>query len=229
MITLLHGDDTANSRKTYADMKAGYADTITFDGDSVTLTDLTQELAGGGLFVEEKHVFIEQLLGKKKSPIEKEAFITLINKYGQTSTVVLWEAKEIDKKTLSIFSKAQNRLFKLPQTLFTLMDALKPNNASQLLDLFHKTIETTEEELVFFMLIRQIRLLLALSDPKTLIEETKRIAPWQKGKLQQQASLFSKEKLLSLHRKLFEIERNMKTGGLSMSLSSTIDIFLTEV
>lgn len=229
MIYLLHGDDTAASRKAYGELKKSYPDAITFDGETVTLTDLTQELSGGGLFSEERHVFLEQVLTKKKSPSEKEAFINLINASGKESTIVLWEAKEIDKKILSSFSSTQNRLFKLPQTLFALLDGIKPHNSTQLLDLFHKTTEATEEELVFFMLVRQVRLLLALHDKEALIEETKRIAPWQRGKLQKQASFFSKEELISFHQKLFEIEKCMKTGSLSMSLSSTIDFFLAGV
>lgn len=229
MITLLHGDDTAASRKTYSELKKQYSDAVTFDGENVSITDMTQVLSGGGLFSEEKHVFLEQLLTKKKSPTEKEAFVNLLNSSGKESIIVLWEPKEVDKKTLTSFSGAQNRLFKLPQTLFAFLDAIKPHNNVQLVDLFRKTIEATEEELVFFMLVRQIRLLLALNGKEAMIEETKRMAPWQRGKLQKQASLFSQEQLISLHHKLFEIEKCMKTGSLSMSLSSTIDFFLAEI
>ncbi len=229
MVILLHGDDTAHSRKVYGELKKTHPDAITFDGDAVTLTDLTQELAGGGLFAEEKHVFLEQLLTKKKSASEKEAFIELLNNTGNDSTIVLWESKEIDKKTVALFSHVQDRVHKLPQTLFALMDALYPNNTSQLLDLYHRTVEVTEEELIFFMLVRQVRLLLSFSESQTSIDEAKRIAPWQKGKVQKQSSLFSKQQLILLHQKLFEIEKGMKTGSLSLSLRSTIDIFLTEV
>ena len=229
MIILLHGDDTANSRKVYGELKKSYPAVVTFDGENVTLTDLTQELSGGGLFSEERHVFLEQLLTKKKSPSEKEAFIHLLNTSDKDTSIILWEGKEIDKKTFSLLPNSQNRLFKLPQTLFALLDALRPGNGSQLVSLFHQTIEVTEEELVFFMLVRQVRLLLALSEKGISIEETKRIAPWQAGKLQKQSSLFSKDELLTLHQKLFEIEKGMKTGSLAASLSSTIDFFLTEV
>jgi DNA polymerase III delta subunit len=229
MIILLHGDDTANSRKAYGELKKTYPNSVTFEGDAVTLTDLTQELSGGGLFSEEKHVFLEQLLSKKKAAAEREAIIALLTSSGKESVIVLWESKEIDKKTLSFFPQAQNRVFKLPQTLFALLDAMKPRNTTTLIDLFHKTIEATEEELAFFMLVRQVRLLLALSNPQATIDETKRMTPWQRGKLQKQATYFSKEQLILLYKKLFEIEKGMKTGTLSMSLSSTIDIFLTEV
>lgn len=229
MITLLHGDDTAASRKEYGEIRKKYLDGIIFDGDTITLTDLTQELQGGGLFSDEKQVFIEQLLTKKKSPLEKDAFIKLLAAHESDAIITLWEGREVDKKTVAAFPKVQNKLFKLPQTLFALLDALRPNNTVQLLDLFHKTTSTTEVELVFFMLVRQFRLLLAFSERGTIIEETKRVASWQQGKLQKQASLFSKNELKTLHKKLFEIEKNMKVGNLSMSLSSTIDIFLAEV
>jgi hypothetical protein len=61
------------------------------------------------------------------------------------------------------------------------------------------------------------------------IDETKRMAPWQKGKFIKQANLFSQEHLTSLYQKLYQIESGMKTGGNALTLSDTIDIFLTEI
>ena len=84
--------------------------------------------------------------------------------------------------------------------------------------------------MVFFMLIRQFRLLLALREKSTVhIDEVKRLAPWQMGKLQKQALLFSPEKLVFLYSQLADIDANHKIGKLSLPLDSTIDIFLLEI
>ena len=112
------------------------------------------------------------------------------------------------------------------------MDSIKPGNGPQLVKLFHQTLETAEIEIIFFMLIRQLRLLLALSEKEETpesIDEIKKMAPWQKGKLHNQAAFFTQEQLLTLYQKLFVIEVGQKTGGLSSSLTSTIDFFLFEV
>jgi len=119
-----------------------------------------------------------------------------------------------------------------------------------LISLFHQTIETTEIEMVFFMLIRQIRLLLALSQTRhsgeeerrlqnpdsgrarmteNEIDELKKMAPWQKSKLEKQASLFPQEQLIVFYQKLFTIEVGQKTGTLTAPLVSTIDFLLLEV
>ena len=78
------------------------------------------------------------------------------------------------------------------------------------------------------MLVRQFRLLMAIKS-NAEIDETKRMAPWQKGKMIKQAEGFSDEKLMDLYQKLYVIESGMKTGGNTLSLSDTIDIFLTEI
>ncbi len=84
--------------------------------------------------------------------------------------------------------------------------------------------------MVFFMMIRQIRMLLGLIEPTAdAIDEVKRMAPWQKSKLQQQADRFEIAELKSLYSKLFEIEKAMKTGNLSMTLPETIDFLLLDI
>src|SRR6185437_11189988 len=127
------------------------------------------------------------------------------------------------------------KLYKLPQTLFQLLDAIQPGNNKTLIKLFHQTIDTTETEMVFFMLIRQFRILLGIKpvqpqglnsfEPQgnNLIDELKRMQPWQKTKLEQQANKFELSHLLNLYDKLFQIEVGQKTGGLTSPLVSTID------
>ena len=80
------------------------------------------------------------------------------------------------------------------------------------------------------MLVRQIRILLALSEKSSeQIDEVKRLAPWQLNKLQRQAVSFTPSQLIDLHTQLFEIDRDMKTGELSTPLSTTIDILLLSI
>lgn len=238
MITLIHGTDIVASRKFFLDEKEKYPDAPIFDGEKITLTDLAQIFDGGGLFEEQKTIFIERLFNRKKgrkikTDTTKSDFELLVEylEKQKNHTIFLWEGKELEKSGLLAIKTAVPRVFKLPQTLFALLDSIKPGNGKHLIKLFHQTIETTDPEMIFFMLIRQIRLLLALSDTETeqAIDEVKRLAPWQKTKLQQQANLFDTNQLKDLYNNLFSLELGQKTGTLSNSILTSIDFLLLEI
>lgn len=254
MLTIIHGSDTALSRKYFLEEKQKIKDAILLDADGVDLTSLAQIFDGGGLFGETKSLFVEQFITKRKKYADYENITTKLEDYGLEHTIILWEGKELDRSTLNRLKKATVRIFKLPQTLFQLLDSLAPNNGKLLIKLFHETIKNSETEMIFFMLVRQIRILLALSNQMSLretqrrsnpqeiatlpsvtrndenpIDEIKRLAPWQKSKLEKQASQFKPEQLLILYNKLFKLEVGQKTGTLSLPLDSAIDFLLIEV
>jgi hypothetical protein len=254
MLTLIHGSDTALSRKYFLEEKEKMKDAVLLEADGVNLTDLAQIFEGGGLFGETKYLFIEQLLTKKKKSADLTSILTYLEKNAGEHTIIIWEGKELDRSSLTLLKTATVKIFKLPQTLFQFLDAFVPENGKTLIKLFHQTIETSEAEMVFFMIVRQVRILLALSPHMSLreaqprsnpneiamlpsvtrnddnqIEELKRLAPWQKSKLEKQANQFKPESLLNLYDKLFQLEVGQKTGTLTMPLASAIDFFLAEV
>lgn len=230
MITIIHGSDTAASRKYFLDQKQQFADALLLDADKVTLTDLAQIFEGGGLFGDSKYVFIEQLITKKKKSSDFKEILVYLEKNAGENAIYLWENKELDIGTTKMFQSASFRPFKLPQTLFLLMDSIAPGNGKKLVNLYQQTLESAEAEMIFFMLIRQFRLLLGLAESgENEIDELKRMAPWQKQKLQKQAAQFTKEELESLYVRLYQIEHGQKTGGLTAPLNATIDFFLLTI
>jgi DNA polymerase III delta subunit len=233
MITIIHGDDLTSSRNYFLELKIQQKNVIAYDGSKVTITELIQNIEGSGLFGNTKTVFIEDFLTKtKKTDKATKEILNFISKDSQNSTFILWESKEISKRDLSIFNKAVIRIFKLPKNIFLFLDNLKPNNSRNLLNLFHQALDSgIKEELILFMLQRQIRILLAINDPSVNepIEELARLAPWQKDKLERQAGLFDLTNLKKIYKKLYEIELGQKTGGLSLSLSQTIDFLLLDI
>lgn len=230
MITIIHGDDIATSRSVLNDVRVKKPEALFVDGQTTTLTDLIQQMESGGLFTNEKTIIIERLYTKKKSLKEFEALVAYLQTKTLDNEIILWEDKELDKKSLSLFQHATVKKYKLPQTLFLFLDSLKPNNGKELVKLSHKVLTVTEEEMVFFMLIRQVRLLLALREKSSAqIDEVKRLAPWQMNKLQKQANLFTINQLLGLHKKLFLIDKGLKTGELATDLSVALDILLIDI
>ncbi|MBU4017199.1 hypothetical protein KKF69_07045 [Patescibacteria group bacterium] len=230
MLTLIHGTDIVASRKYFLEKKAEISGSEFLKGSLVNLTDLCQSLEGSGLFESARTLFIEQLLTEKKKSVERDAIISYLIRQAKSHSIFLWEGKDLDRAVLSLFKEASVKSYKLSSSLFTFLDGIKPNNGAQLMQLFHKSLETSDAGMIFFMLIRQFRILLALSDKgEGTITEISRLAPWQKGKFEKQVSLFKKDHLLQLYSRLFQIELAQKTGALSSSLISTIDFFLLEI
>lgn len=230
MITIIHGDDLTLSRNYFLDLKRKQNNAISFDGEKITITDLVQNIEGSTLFGSTKAIFIEDLLTKrKKTDKDTKEILNFIIKNSKEFNFVLWESSVLLKRDISIFKDALAKIFKLPKNIFLFLDNLRLNNSKSLLNLFHQAIASgIKEELILFMLQRQIRILLALSEQgdNEPIEELIRLAPWQVGKLQRQAKLLDLTGLKKIYKKLYEIEIGQKTGALSLSLSQSIDFLL---
>lgn len=234
MLTIIHGDDITKSRKYFIDLKQKYPNAASFEAQTITVTDIIQQLEGGELFSEEKAIFLENFISKNKTSSTYKSIVRyLSNPRLASAKIILWENKEIDKATISSFSDSTVRIFKLPQMLYTFLDIIKPDNTNQTLKLFHQTLINMEEEAIFYLLIRHIRLLLALHSESGMtdksIDEVKRMQSWQLTKLQKQSSQFTLEQLLLIYNKLYDIESAYKTGNLTQSLTRAIDILITDI
>jgi len=178
------------------------------------------------LFSDEKQIFIEDLLSKRKPSKEFDEIINYIASI-KDGSVYLWENKVLTKKQLNYFPKATVKESKLPQVLFTFLDNLLPGNSKHAISLFHQAILRSEPELLFYMIVRHFRLLLAVTD-KSLenIDEVLKMSPWQKSKLEKQSRSFTKEHLVKILKKLMNIDYFQKTGQSQLSLTQNIDMFL---
>ncbi len=230
MLTIIHGDDIATSRNLLLDFKKKFPEAITINGENVSLTDLVQILEGDGLFNENKTIIIEQILSRKRTLKSSDTLLDIIKAKTLEKDIILWEGKELDKKVLSLFPHSVVKTCNLPQTLFLFLDSLRPGNGKKLISLYHKTLETVEPEMVFHMLMRQVRILLSFVNSKgEFIDEVKRLAPWQLNKYQKQAKFFSEDQLLFLHKRLYMIDYQQKTGILPVTLDTAIDMLLLEM
>ena len=224
MITIIHGDDVVSSRNYLLELKKESENPIQFSKDGLSYLDILQTLKGRQLFEEQKNIFIENLLSNKKNVSESEKILDLIGKNSKEFNVYFWEGTEQTQASLKLFSDAKIKLFKIPQNLFNFLDNIKPNSKENVIN-FHKALETTEANAIFYMMIRQFRLLIALTENSDSIDETKRLAPWQKDKLKRQAIFFSIDKLKKIYNELFKIDLKTKTGEIT-DLTRAIDIFL---
>src|SRR5579859_3190588 len=162
MITIIHGEDVAKSRTYFIEQKSQYKDAVSVNGQNITLTEIMQIFEGNELFTTEKHIFIEEFFSKRKKSKETDELIAVIKKNQQDATIFFWESKDATPAQLKQFTNAVTRQFKLPQTLFAFLDAVKPQNGKQLIQLFHQALAIEDTQFLFVMLIRQFRLMLAV-------------------------------------------------------------------
>jgi len=227
MIKVFHGDSLVMSRKAFLEAleaaKNERKEVVHLEGKNLTVNGLTVALESKSLFKDDKSIFIESLLSLTKSK-EKEKLLEILQKNNHLE-IYLWEPREIPKTLVDQYVDFHLQIFKLPAIIFKFLESLRPNNTQNLLDLFHQALAQDEPEMIFALLIRQIRLLiLALEGEKYLTG-----APWQKSRLLIQAKYFSKEKLKELFQKLLLIDYQQKTSQTPFDLSSSLDLFLTEI
>ncbi len=226
-MTIAHGSDTASSRKFYIDERDKVKTYILIEGKDLTYDKLYQSVEGDSLFDDSKNIFIENFFSSVKANTnEYKKIVEYIS--GVKPNIFLWEGKELTKPQQFVFKNSSIKSFNFPANLFVFLDSIKPGNSPSL-NLFKELEKTMETELVFYMIIRQFRLLIYSLDPTYAIEESRSMQPWLKSKLAKQASLFGKHKLLTTYRKLYEIDHKTKFGLTPFSLSSSIDIMLASL
>lgn len=224
MITIIHGDDIASSRKFFMDKK-GKSVLPVIKGEDLILLDIKQKI-GAGLFEKTEPIFVEGFLGSSKPGKRLDEISEYLRKSSKDIDIYFWEKKELTKKqALQFGASAAVVTFKIPKNTFGFLDGIRPGNGKRNIELFHSALTGSSDDLLFFMLVRQFRLLLAVS-AGAQIDEVKRLAPWQKSKLASQAKQFTSDQLRATYKRLYEIDLGQKTGGLPMPLTQTIDFLL---
>lgn len=230
MITILHGNDSTASRNAFFEAKNASKNNILLSGEELTYDLLFQNIESKTMFSEPVSIFVEGFFSKNKSNSTEFKKISEYLKIKNQTNIFFWEGSEVSKTALSQFKDANIKQFVVPQQLFAFLDNLKPNNSEYSLKLFHELKKTMETELVFFMITRQFRLLLASTDSgSNNIDEIKRLAPWKISKFKNQINFFGKESLISSYKKMFNIDYVQKTGKSPVDLSHAIDFFLTSL
>lgn len=229
MITVIHGNDTSTSRNFYIELRQKTTNYELIDGKSPDFDSFFRAFEGNSLFTNEKNIFVENFFSNTKSnSIEFKKIIDYINK-NKNINLLFWEGKVLTKTQANSIKNANVKEFSYPQILFVFLDSLKPKNLSSI-KLFCQLNETMETELIFYMIVRQFRLMLSVfEEGKEEIDEIKRLAPWQLSKLRSQGGLFDKNKLLDLYKKLYIIDYQTKYGLTPLSLNTNIDIFLSDL
>lgn len=227
MLFLIYGADIVVSRNALNEEKEKSKDgeIITLDGRKVTLADVVTAAGSVSLFKSEKTIIIERLL-KGGITREKEKIIFYLTKEKNLPKIIIWEESEVDKvKIKKFFSKAKVIHCPLPKLLFKFLDSLGSCSSSFLISMFKKLLKEKNVELVYVMILRQIRFLIIA---KNMGEKGLALSPWQARKFISQSRYFKLNELILAYRNLLSLEYKLKTGATPYSFEKLLDIFLVQ-
>lgn len=229
MLTILHGDDTEQSRAELNHLRGATKgkEIRQIDGKSLDLNGLTQALQSQSMFGGDLLVIVERLfvsLGRKTKAIGEYAM--LLVQGSNTVDIVIWEDKELSPGTIKSFgTKASVRLFKTPVVIFQFLDSLKPKSSRHILPLFEQLTQSDAPELVFSMMVRRLRQLIMLKD--NVMPEA--MQPWQAVRLTNQAKFFTIKELQNMENNLLTIEYSNKSGRSPLTLKTQLEQFLIDL
>ena len=229
MFTILHGDNILASRKALQSIKKMSSDkeVLVLDGKRVSLAELKQALEAKSLFGQEKLVVVENLISENRKQKTENRIFEYLKRLPSFTNLVLWERKKIDGRALSQFKNARIQLFKTPAIIFKFLESIRPGNTKAMLTLLESCLKKEPIELVFYMVVRQFRLLLLVKD---LGEEgVPQLANWQYRRLTNQAGYFTIEKLLKIYKKFLKIDFEQKTGQAAFDLKKTLELLLVGI
>jgi DNA polymerase III subunit delta len=118
-------------------------------------------------------------------------------------------------------------------SIFDMVDAVAQQNSRKAVHLLHTLLEQQEPISLFFMIVRQFRLLIQAREildeggSADQIERELRQHSFVAKKLAEQARRFSMARLEEIYRRLFEMDEAMKTSQVSLDLS--LDTFIASL
>jgi DNA polymerase III delta subunit len=222
---IIHGDNPVGSRellnqKISEFKQKGFKDVVRLDGKKISQSDLIQSVESQSLFGTDRVIVIENLFIRPKSKDKAEIISYLKNL--KDSNLIIWETKKLTPSQIKPFKFATNQEFKNPSTIFSFLDSLG-SSQQQLITSYLKAIKDNTPESIFYMLSRQIRLIIQTQDPDM------KIAPWQKNKLISQFNALGIEKLLKIHHQLVQIDEKIKTGQSPLGLEGELELLISKM
>lgn len=228
---VLHGENTVQSRRVLTEkikfFQERKEEVIRLEGKKVDLTGVKQACEAKSLFGSDKLIVIEGFFNRPRSQ-QKSEIENYFKELPEETNIIFWEEKKLTPRQLAKFPpRAKSYLFKIPPIIFKFLDSLSPGSPRYSLNLLLKCHKKESPEMIFYMLCRQIRLLLIARD---LGRGGLRNLPfWMQNKFLNQSKHFSLEKLLAIHRQLLRIDFEQKTGRAMMPLEFQLDLLIANL
>ncbi|MEN8252884.1 MAG: hypothetical protein ABFQ62_00690 [Patescibacteria group bacterium] len=235
---IIHGDNIIQSRAKLLELitnakdpstSLGMTNIVRLEAKKLELKNLELELNSTSLFGSEQLIIIEGLHSLPSSKRKKNLIQYLISDLAcrqagiqYLENVILYESRQLTATMLKKFPSAKVFGFKTSNKLFKFLDILGQNNKQkQQLEMMKEVLKSDGDFMLLAMLIRQIRLLIQAKDGGQI-----KGPPFIVSKLKSQSSRFSLEKLLNIHKQLFELDLKQKTSKNILPLSSELELLI---
>jgi hypothetical protein len=187
MIHIFHGDNVVDSRTAFTDLLAQNqkTDILRLDTKVIDLDQINNFLNGPTLFSNKKTLAITNLFS-----------IT------SDSDVAIWQDKVLTAIQLKVFPKAEVKIFRLPNQLFTCLNSVKPHNLKTVILLYHQVLKLGLFDLFLYLLKNSLRKQLTSFSP------------------------YSKDILKSTYLQLVELDYQNKSGKLPLSKEIALERIL---
>ncbi len=189
--------------------------------------------------------WVSERMSKSGLQIQAQAVPLLILYCGEDIVRIDAELKKLQLLERSSISTEDIKKFVSPTPegkIFQSLDLMGKASKHETLQSFEKLFQTGQDPMmVFFMLVRQLRLLLQMRSlldrnmPRPALQKKMKLAPFQVGMLVQQAECFRFEQLKKAHATLAQMDFRIKTGKLPSSsqgselLELSIEQFLCSI
>jgi hypothetical protein len=215
-IFIYHGDDTYQSRQQLTDALKDYPQIKRFEGKEISPEGLIQ--ASGGLFSQEnKALVLEGLFSLSNKQLNEN--VNYIEKLKDSVDFFVWESKRLYPNKINKLSfNKKVKEFKLPNTIFKLLDSIGHENLQQLLNFLQGSFKTHPPEVIFFLIQKRLRQMLLAKVKSDQLSG----ASWQKRKLYNQVKSLSEDLISSWYIKTINIEWMNKTGRLGRELDEEL-------
>ena len=227
MIYIYCGEDSINARLAYEKAiekyKSTLAEIVSISPSSIVevkkgIADNMSLFSTQTIFcVENLEKFGFRKSTKAKADVVYEAIVSL----AQNKNVILLDfedgkqGRQLKLKDLTTIHES-----KPSTTIFKLLDECIPGDKNSFIQSLRLVCSTQEEQFVFIMLYRHIRLLvLLLTDGLS-----DKLPPWQKYKVLGQAKKWEKQSLIDFYSGLIRIEIGSKTSSNPYGIRKSIEI-----
>jgi DNA polymerase-3 subunit delta len=179
----------------------------------------------------EMQSWVVERMAKTGMQIESQAVSLLILYCGEDIVRINGEIQKLQLLERTSISAADIQKFVSPTPegkIFQSLDLMGKASRQETLTSFEKLFQTGEDPMmVFFMMVRQFRLLLQMRSlldrnmPRPALQKKMKLAPFQVGMLSKQAEAFDFQRLKTAHRCLADMDLKIKTGRIPSSSQGT--------
>ena len=220
MIRVYCGSDVSKSRFQFFDLKQKCHIDPEYETVEIGTNDFAAAIKSSEyeqfLFASKKIYFVENILSKK---FNRDIVMALQNNI--ELELAIWEENIEPRIIKQYLSKSSIIISDLPNSIWKLLDGIKPGNKAQTIQALSDISDSVDEHLVLYMIQKRVKELIMIYGGYS---GNKKMADWQKTRLKSQLSSWKKENLLTMYSKLYNVEKAEKTGTSAYSIKQALEI-----